>query len=102
MVDIVGLIKPTERKMFSKSKKTFQRSIKPFIFIFFALISSTALSSDLPMGSPESVGVSSDRLDRLSESMQRYIDSNQLAGTVSVISRKGKVIHFESQGFKSK
>ena len=102
MVDIVGLIKPTERKMFSKSKKTFQRSIKPLMFIFSALISSKAFSSDLPMGSPESVGVSSDRLNRLSESMQRYIDSNQLAGTVSVISRKGKVIHFESQGFKSK
>ena len=102
MVDIVGLIKPPERKMFSKSKKTFQRSNKPLMFIFSVLISSTALSSDLPMGSPESVGVSSDRLDRLSESMQRYIDSNQLAGTVSVISRKGRVIHFESQGFKSK
>ena len=102
MVDIVGVIKPPERKMFSKSKKTFQRSNKPLMFIFSVLISSTALSSDLPMGSPESVGVSSDRLDRLSESMQRYIDSNQLAGTVSVISRKGRVIHFESQGFKSK
>ena len=102
MVDIVGLIKPPERKMFSKSKKTFQRSNKPLMFIFSVLISSTALSSDLPMGSPESVGVSSDRLNRLSESMQRYIDSNQLAGTVSVISRKGRVIHFESQGFKSK
>ena len=88
--------------MFSKSKKTFQRSNKQLMFIFSVLISSTALSSDLPMGPPESVGVSSDRLDRLSESMQRYIDSNQLAGTVSVISRKGKVVHFESQGFKSK
>ena len=88
--------------MFSKSKKTFHRSNKPLMFIFSVLISSTALSSDLPMGPPESVGVSSDRLDRLSESMQRYIDSNQLAGTVSVISRKGKVVHFESQGFKSK
>ncbi|MDG2140836.1 MAG: hypothetical protein P8K27_05005, partial [Gammaproteobacteria bacterium] len=73
--------------MFSELKKTLQRLIKPFAFIFGGLISPTALTSDLPMGSPESVGVSSERLDRLSESMQRYIDSNQLAGTVSVISR---------------
>ena len=54
------------------------------------------------MAEPESVGVSSDRLNRLTDTMQRYIDSDKLAGTVSLVSRKGKVIHLESQGYKSK
>ena len=62
----------------------------------------TSLANDLPMDTPESVGVSSERLERLSNSMQRYIDSNMLAGTVSLISRNGKVIHLQSQGWKDK
>ena len=64
-------------------------------------ITSSAWANGLPTANPESVGVSSERLGRLSESMQRYVDSNQLAGTVSLIARKGKVIHLESQGWKS-
>ena len=61
-----------------------------------------ASAGDLPMAEPESVGVSSSRLNRLTDSMQRYIDSDKLAGTVSLIARKGEVIHLESQGYKSK
>lgn len=59
-------------------------------------------ANGLPTASPESVGVSSDRLGRISETMRRYIDGQQLAGTVSLIARKGEVIHFESHGWKSK
>ena len=59
-------------------------------------------AGDLPIAEPESVGVSSGRLNRLTDSMQRYIDSDKLAGTVSLIARKGEVIHLESQGYKSK
>ena len=66
----------------------------------FPVVNSSA--GDLPIAEPESVGVSSDRLIRLTDSMQRYIDSDKLAGTVSLIARKGEVIHLESQGYKSK
>ena len=62
----------------------------------------TSLAEGLPLDKPENVGVSSARLQRLSAAMQRYIDGNMLAGTVSLISRNGKVIHFESQGWKNK
>ena len=72
-----------------------------FLGSAFAL-STSAWANGLPMASPESVGVSSERLERMSDAMQRYIDANQLAGTVSLISRKGQVIHMESQGWKSK
>ena len=33
---------------------------------------------DLPRDEPEDVGMSSDRLQRIDSTMQRYIDSNQL------------------------
>ena len=65
-------------------------------------LSLSSQAAELPMASPESVGVSSERLERLDNAMQRYIDSNHLAGTVSLIARRGKVIHLQSQGWKHK
>lgn len=66
------------------------------------LASALAQANGFPTAAPEEVGVSSDRLQRLSSTMQRYIDSNMLAGTVSLVARDGKVIHVESQGWKNK
>jgi len=66
------------------------------------LASNFALGNDFPTAAPEDVGVSSERLQRLSSTMQRYIDNNMLAGTVSLVARNGKVIHVESQGWKNK
>ncbi len=79
---------------------------KPSISILLSLallsLSTLLQANGFPIDTPENVGVSSQRLQRLSDSMQRYIDANMLAGTVSLISRNGKVIHVESQGWKNK
>ncbi|NKB32317.1 MAG: serine hydrolase [Pseudomonadales bacterium] len=83
-------------------KTTKTASTRLLLLIVAFSLSTAAWSNGLPSASPESVGVSSERLGRMSDAMQRYIDSNQLAGTVSLIARKGQVIHFESQGWKSK
>ena len=89
--------------MISLLVKKIKTTTKQMLFVSTAFaLSTSALANGLPMASPESVGVSSERLERMSEAMQRYIDANQLAGTVSLISRKGQVIHMESQGWKSK
>jgi CubicO group peptidase (beta-lactamase class C family) len=55
--------------------------------------------SDLPAGKPEEVGMSSERLPRISAAMQRHIDAHQLAGAVTLVARKGKVVHFETHGW---
>ena len=57
---------------------------------------------DLPRAEPEDVGMSSERLQRVDSTMQRYIDSNQLAGTVTLIARHGKVVHVSAQGWRHK
>lgn len=89
--------------MISLLVKKIKTTTKQMLFVSTAFaLSTSALANGLPMASPESVGVSSERLERMSDAMQRYIDANQLAGTVSLISRKGQVIHMESQGWKSK
>ena len=61
-----------------------------------------AAQGDLPTASPESVGMSAKRLERVKGFIQEYIDTNQIAGAVTLIARKGKVVHFEAQGWRHK
>ena len=58
--------------------------------------------ADLPTAEPEAVGMSSTRLERVDATMQRYIDADQLAGTVTLIARHGKVVHLNAQGWRHK
>ena len=54
----------------------------------------------LPLASPEDVGMSSDRLARVSTAMQGYVDRHEVAGVVSLVARHGKIVHFESFGMR--
>ncbi|HEY7884633.1 MAG TPA: serine hydrolase domain-containing protein, partial [Cellvibrionaceae bacterium] len=47
---------------------------------------------------PEDVGMSSERLERLSALNQRYIEQGKLAGIATMIARKGKVIYVDVIG----
>jgi len=48
----------------------------------------------------EQVGMSSERLDRIGEVMRRLIDEKKIPGTVTLVARKGKVVHFEANGMR--
>jgi CubicO group peptidase (beta-lactamase class C family) len=50
--------------------------------------------------SPESVGLSSARLERLNKVMQQYIDRGSFAGIVTLIARKGQVAHLQTFGWQ--
>jgi CubicO group peptidase (beta-lactamase class C family) len=54
----------------------------------------------LPMASPESVGMSSERLERLDAAMQRYIDADMVAGVVTLVARRGELVHLKAQGHR--
>jgi CubicO group peptidase (beta-lactamase class C family) len=47
---------------------------------------------------PESVGLSSERLHRISELIQRSIDAGDISGAVTLVARNGQVAHLEAQG----
>ena len=47
---------------------------------------------------PKEVGVSSERLQRVSQLTRSYVDSGRLAGTVTLLARRGRVFHFEHCG----
>ena len=62
-------------------------------------ITALALTAGVvPTSKPEDVGMSSERLQRIGQVIQRYMDGKDLAGAVSVVSRRGKVAYFEAQG----
>jgi CubicO group peptidase (beta-lactamase class C family) len=67
----------------------------PIVIMLAALPLSAALSTATR---PEEVGFSSERLQRINQMVQRYIDSKSITGAVTIVGRKGKVAHFEAQG----
>ena len=56
------------------------------------------LAQGLPAATPASVGVSGERLNRLSATMQQYVDQGRAAGLVTIVVRQGKVVHLEAFG----
>jgi CubicO group peptidase (beta-lactamase class C family) len=57
-------------------------------------------AEDLPTVTPESVGMSSERLQKIDDYFQRFIDANQIAGAVTLVARRGKVVHYSAVGSK--
>jgi len=47
---------------------------------------------------PEDVGLSSLRLARIGDHMKRYIDAGKIAGTLTLVARRGQVAYLEPQG----
>jgi CubicO group peptidase (beta-lactamase class C family) len=56
------------------------------------------LSRNLAVVTPEEVGMSTERLSRLSRAMQELVDQGRLAGIVTMLVRHGKIAHFETFG----
>jgi CubicO group peptidase (beta-lactamase class C family) len=71
-----------------------------YALLFSSMVSAQTPPSGLPMADPSSVGMSAERLQRINAFTQRYIDDEMVAGTVTLVARKGKVVHFSAQGMK--
>ncbi|MCY4509188.1 MAG: serine hydrolase [Acidobacteria bacterium] len=59
-----------------------------------------AAAEDLPLAAPESVGMSAERLQRVDEYFQRFIDDGQIAGAVTLVARRGEVVHHSAVGWR--
>ena len=62
-----------------------------------ALVWSLAAAS-LPTAQPEDVGLSSERLQRIHEMVMRRVNAGDLSGAVTIVARRGKLVHFEAHG----
>ena len=48
---------------------------------------------------PESVGFSATRLQRITAKMQSYVDEGKLAGTITTVARRGQTVHLARVGW---
>jgi len=57
-----------------------------------------ASAQSLRPGAPDSVGLSAERLERLSDALEAYVDDGQVAGSVTLVARRGRIAYFEAFG----
>ena len=69
------------------------------IFLFL-LFTSVIQAQQLEKTTPETVGMSSQRLQRLNTVLENYVENKQLPGAVVMISRKGKIAHTAAVGYR--
>ncbi len=69
-------------------------------FCLFLLLSTfpAARSQELPAAKPEDVGMSSEKLSRVTAAMKKLVDDKQVAGATTIVARRGKIVYFESVG----
>ena len=61
-------------------------------------VTTLAFGQGLPMTAPKDAGFSAEHLERIRPVMQGYVDDGRIAGFLTVVARRGKVIHFETIG----
>ncbi len=61
---------------------------------------SQAATQGVPVAKPEDVGMSAQRLARIRTGMQRYVDRGVVPGVVTLVARRGRVVHFEAIGYR--
>ena len=64
------------------------------------LFCAVAFARPLPTVKPEREGFSADRLARITEITQSYVDEGKLAGVITMVARRGRIVHFEAVGNK--
>ena len=52
------------------------------------------------MVAPETVGVSAERLEHIRPVMQGYVDDGRMAGILTAVARRGKIVHLETVGMR--
>ncbi len=77
------------------------RALMGTILALLVSLSAPAFSKDgygLPTAEPESLGMSTEKLEAIKANLQPLIDEHKVPGFVTVVARKGKIVHFEAFG----
>ena len=83
----------------SQVKKGWRRSAcAAIVGLAMLVLPAAAPAGQVPPGSPEDVGLSSERLERIGEAMERHIEAGNITGAVTLVARGGRIAHFEAHG----
>ena len=76
--------------------ETMLRNIKPYALA--ALLALPLAAGNVPAGKPEDAGMSAERLQRIHQAIMRHIDAGEISGAVTLVARRGRIVHFEAHG----
>jgi CubicO group peptidase (beta-lactamase class C family) len=74
------------------------KPIRLIPLLLIPILAASLTASDVPPGKPEDVGMSSERLRRIHEAIERHIDAGEISGAVTLVARRGRLVHFEAHG----
>jgi CubicO group peptidase (beta-lactamase class C family) len=74
--------------------------VLPVLVALFA--SAPLLAQELPRSTPEAVGMSSERLGRLTAALEQYVQDGRLAGAAAIVLRDGNVVYDEAVGYRDR
>ena len=66
--------------------------------LLLSLLTTRLQAADVDIVEPETVGFSTDRLGKVTEFVDREIADGNLVGTVTLVARHGRIVHFEAAG----
>ncbi|MEE2777480.1 MAG: serine hydrolase domain-containing protein [Acidobacteriota bacterium] len=75
-----------------------RRVVLGLVCMFLVEGAGLAVEDSVEVSKPEAVGMSSERLGRIVPAMAKYVDAGKIPGVVSLVARKGQVVHFEAIG----
>lgn len=62
------------------------------------LMASTLSAGEIPVALPSSVGMSAERLEKLTAATQEFVDEGQFPGVLTMVARDGKIVHVSAVG----
>ena len=68
-------------------------SVRVLLRLVVAAVALSAGVAAVPAAKPEDIGLSSERLQRIGQLIERYIADRQITGAVTVVTRKGRIAH---------
>jgi CubicO group peptidase (beta-lactamase class C family) len=68
------------------------------LFLLPAMLALPLAAASVPAGKPEDSGMSSERLERIHQAIERHIDAGEISGAVTLVARHGHIVHFEAHG----
>lgn len=74
------------------------RYVALFVFVVVPIFVPAARGQELPTAKPEDVGLSTERLVRIGSAVQALVDDHKVAGAITIVARRGKIVYFEAVG----
>ncbi|MBM4091015.1 MAG: beta-lactamase family protein, partial [Planctomycetes bacterium] len=72
---------------------------RALILLFLSsLAASAAEVGGLPVVEPRAADMDADRLDGITQQMRQYVEQGQMAGSVTLVAREGKIVHLQAVG----